>query len=47
MEKVTQTLAGRAAILKLLPLSMEELILGGFQAASYEELIYNGFYPRL
>lgn len=47
MENITQTLAGRAAILQLLPLSMQELVLDGLRLTSYEERIFNGFYPRL
>ncbi len=46
MESVTQSLAGRAALFTLLPLSMKEL---GQEvwATSTEELIYRGFYPAI
>lgn len=43
---VTQSLAGRTAILKLLPLSIVELRSAGI-IRNRDELIYNGFMPRL
>lgn len=44
MEKISQTLAGRTAVLHLLPFSFSELEpLGG----PYEALIFKGFYPRI
>ena len=47
LEKVTQSLAGRTAVLKLLPLSMDEV--RQFNDLPEElnvfELIFNGFYP--
>lgn len=43
MTRITQSLAGRAAILKLLPLSLKELPTTETTLAS--ELIFNGFYP--
>lgn len=46
-EKITQSLAGRTAILKLLPFSFQELTDGGFKFDTYEELIFNGCYPRI
>lgn len=47
-EKVSQTLAGRTAILKLLPFSMEELNNSIYRKEeTYERLIFQGFYPRL
>jgi uncharacterized protein len=46
MEKVSQSLAGRTAILHLLPLSAAELGLTGDSADS-ATLIHNGGYPRL
>ncbi len=46
MEKVTQSLAGRVAILNLMPFSCDELSSGGITFEIYEEYIYNGFYPR-
>ena len=44
MEKISQTLAGRTAILHLLPFSFEELEPG---AEPYENLIFKGQYPRI
>jgi len=44
MEKISQTLAGRAAILHLLPFSFAELPPG---AEPYESLIFKGQYPRI
>jgi len=44
MEKISQTLAGRTAILHLLPLSFEELEPGSGQ---YESVIFKGQYPRI
>jgi predicted AAA+ superfamily ATPase len=47
LQSISQSLAGRAAILKLLPFGMSEL--GGevIDACSYEQLIYKGLYPAL
>jgi hypothetical protein len=47
LEKISQSLAGRVAILKLLPFSFNELESERIQFDSYEEYMYNGFYPRL
>ncbi len=44
-EAITQSLAGRTAILRLLPLSIEELGAGG--AFARDECIYRGFMPSL
>lgn len=46
MERISQTLAGRTAILHLLPLSMPELTRGGYTFQQYESLLFNGQYPR-
>lgn len=48
MEGVSQSLAGRTALLKLLPFSIRELR-GRLEpsAMEVEELIYRGFYPRI
>jgi predicted AAA+ superfamily ATPase len=47
-EKVSQTLAGRTAILKLLPFSFDELAeIDYYSEDNYEEWIYRGFYPRI
>lgn len=44
MEKISQTLAGRTAVLHLLPFSLREL---EPLADSYENLIFKGQYPRI
>jgi hypothetical protein len=44
LEKITQSLAGRAAILKLLPFSLNE-IANFKQDYTTDELLYKGFYP--
>lgn len=46
-EKITQTLAGRIALLTLLPLSVTELNDAHLLPNSSEEAIVKGFYPRL
>ena len=45
-EKITQSLAGRVAVLKLLPFSYAELAISGIKE-KYEFYLYNGFYPRI
>ncbi len=45
MEKISQTLAGRTAILRLLPFSFDELKPGADQP--YEHAIFKGGYPRI
>ena len=46
-ENISQTLAGRTAILKLLPLSLAELQEIPFTYNNYEEYLFKGFYPRI
>lgn len=46
-ESITQSLAGRTAILTLLPLSISELQNAGFNSDSFEEYCYKGFLPRV
>lgn len=46
-EKISQSLAGRTAVLSLLPLSINELDDSGFLPADFDELAYKGFYPAL
>ena len=46
MEGISQSLAGRAALLKLLPLSMVELKQKE-NISDWETLVFTGFYPRL
>jgi len=47
LENISQSLAGRVALLKLLPLSLEELKLAQYPLPKLEELIFKGFYPRI
>jgi len=47
LENISQSLAGRAAILKLLPFSMTELQVEGLIPDSYEQLIFKGMYPGI
>ncbi|MGC9312258.1 MAG: ATP-binding protein [Sediminispirochaetaceae bacterium] len=46
MEAVSQSLAGRTAMLKLLPFSIGELCAAGW-IRSNDDLIHRGFYPRI
>ena len=46
-QNISQSLAGRVAILNLLPFSFSELSDHGIRISSYENMIYTGFYPRL
>ena len=45
-EKITQTLAGRIALLTLLPLSVTELQSADLLPASIDDVLIKGFYPR-
>ena len=47
MESIGQTLAGRTAILRLLPFSHTELFEGGVLQKSVDEEIFTGGYPRI
>ncbi|WP_421945827.1 ATP-binding protein [Pedobacter sp.] len=47
INKITQTLAGRVALFKLLPLDFEELKTENLLAESYQETIFKGFYPAI
>jgi predicted AAA+ superfamily ATPase len=47
LENISQSLAGRAAILKLLPFSMTELQVEGLRPDLYEQLIFKGMYPGI
>ncbi len=47
MESVNQSLAGRTAVLKLLPFSHAEMEAGGILRQSVDEEIFAGGYPRL
>lgn len=46
MTTISQSLAGRTALLKLLPLSMEELSATGIRM-EIDQLLLTGFYPRI
>lgn len=47
MEKISQSLAGRVAILHLLPLSLEELKGSPQEPKSIEEVLFKGLYPKI
>jgi uncharacterized protein len=47
MERVTQSLAGRTAIINLLPFSLEELDAESLLPKTFEEYIFKGTYPRV
>jgi predicted AAA+ superfamily ATPase len=47
LENLSQSLAGRVAILKLLPFSLEELKETGLVLRDADEYLYRGFYPRI
>lgn len=47
MEQVSQSLAGRSAILKLLPFSHDEMANAGILPSSINAEIFQGSYPRL
>jgi len=46
-EKISQTLAGRVALLTLLPLTIEELKTTKYASHNVEKCIFTGFYPRI
>jgi hypothetical protein len=46
-EKITQSLAGRTAVLKLLPFSLEELKPTKYNPQNWESYLFMGGYPRL
>lgn len=47
LENISQSLAGRVAILKLLPLSIQELQDAKIETNNADKLIFEGLYPRL
>ena len=47
LENITQTLAGRVGILKLLPFNLSELKGSQILPKSLEEILYTGMYPRI
>ncbi|MEX0619482.1 MAG: ATP-binding protein [Pseudohongiellaceae bacterium] len=46
-ESISQSLAGRTAVLQLLPFSIVELTAGGICYDSFEEYAFTGFLPRI
>jgi hypothetical protein len=46
-EKISQSLAGRVAVLHLMPFSYNELIDSNYNFPDLNELLFKGFYPRL
>ena len=46
-QAITQSLAGRAGILHLLPLSIHELMQNNLMPATVDELMFKGGYPRI
>jgi len=46
-ENISQTLAGRVAILKLLPFNLNELNKTQFRFSNYEDYLFKGLYPRI
>lgn len=47
MSSVSQSLAGRIGLIRLLPFSFEELRAGGVPAGSATQSMFSGFYPRI
>lgn len=47
LQNITQSLAGRAALLTLTPFSYTELTNGAYTFESFEDLVFKGGYPRL
>jgi hypothetical protein len=47
MESISQSLAGRTIISKLLPFSIKELTAANLLPQSFTSAVYQGFYPRL
>jgi len=46
-ERISQSLAGRVALLTLLPMSLRDLQKAGHLPQNYETLLYQGGYPRI
>ena len=47
MQNITQSLAGRVAIVNLMPFSMNELANAAISLRSLEHALFNGFYPAV
>lgn len=46
-QQISQTLAGRVALLTLLPFSIEELRVANELPDSFHQMLFQGFYPRI
>ena len=46
-ENISQTLAGRTSIIKLLPFSLEELKKASYKITDIDTFLFRGFYPRI
>jgi predicted AAA+ superfamily ATPase len=46
-DQISQSLAGRTSVQKLLPLSFSEIKAAGLETANLNDLLYTGAYPRL
>ncbi len=47
MERITQSLAGRVALVRLLPFDFSEMKTAGFLSQQLPEVIFKGFYPAI
>jgi len=47
LSSITQSLAGRVALVPLLPFTLDELVAGGFVPPDLAVLLFTGFYPPL
>lgn len=47
MECVSQSLAGRTAVARLLPFSYQELYADGDETVTLDDILYSGFFPRI
>ncbi len=47
LNSISQSLAGRSALIRLLPFSMSELYSNKDSIPSLEEMMFSGFYPRI
>lgn len=47
ISSITQSLAGRTALVNLLPFSMDEIYPSSKNIPSFDEVIFRGFYPRI
>lgn len=47
MEQITQSLAGRVALLSLLPLSQHELLTSKYAFDNFQDHLFHGGYPRI